>query len=263
MELTKGNASNTNSEREALLTPSTFNADQERRELQNLVASSAPSSVESCNEVVATAIPISPDDVFQQNDIPMVTATAVTDAHSGVHPTNQSTSSNTKDSKEELIVSPILPPQQSNNPNYAPTASPIRNYSTPTAEQHTTASLLRQAHHRGMVEAEIERTQDTFAKTALENIRNETTAALHIAKLNAEKSKRVDEGLTVDGGIHEQYNCNSNTTSVCTDNAEEVHARPFGTTTKDGKRGYEVNEYEVAEYDTAEYDTSEYKSLYD
>jgi hypothetical protein len=263
MELTKDRPS-AGSEREALLNPSTLDANQERQELQSLVASAPP--VESCTsrDIVATAIPISSFDAFQDNDLPIATATALPVTHHGVNQTIQSSSNNQKDVKQEQITVSPLPLEQelpTNHPHNLPTASPIRTYTTPTTEQQTTATLLRQAQHRGFIESEIERTQDTFAKTSLDNIRKDTAAALRIAQLNALKSKRSDEGLTVDEGVHS----NCSTTAIPTTytaNAEEEYKRPFGTI-KDGKRGYEVNEYEVGEYDTKEYDVAEYKSLYD
>ena len=138
-----------------------------------------------------------------------------------------------------------------------PTAPTLQSYTSPTTHQHTTASLLRQAQHRGEVETEIDKTKDMFAKAQLDSMRNETATALEIAKINAQKAKRVDEGLTVDEGIHHNHvSTEINTTS------ENEPIRPFGTT-KDGKRGYVVNTYDVAEYDTAEYDVTEYKSVYD
>jgi hypothetical protein len=259
MELTKDRPS-AGSEREALLNSSTLDANQERQELQSLVASAPP--VESCTsrDIVATAIPISSFDAFQDNDLPIATATALPVTHHGVNQTIQSSSNNQKDVKQEQITVSPLPLEQELPTNNLPTASPIRTYTTPTTEQQTTATLLRQAQHRGFIESEIERTQDTFAKTSLDNIRKDTAAALQIAQLNALKSKRSDEGLTVDEGVHSNY---STTTIPTTANAEEEEKkRPFGTI-KDGKRGYEVNEYEVGEYDTKEYDVAEYKSLYD
>jgi hypothetical protein len=254
-------SSKVSSENASLLRPSPFDADQERQDLHNISAP-APSinSVESpysSQDVVATAVPIS-DDTFGDNICPMATATAVTFAQgTGTQapppPSSSSQSSkNTKEEHDEVLVSPLPP-----NTNL-PSAPAISTYTTPTTHQHTTASLLRQAQHRGFIETEIDKTKDMLAKAQLQNLRNDTAAALERAKVNAQKAKRSDEGLTVDEGIHNNYPHDS------TSNAqrEEEPTRPFGTT-KDGKRGYEVAEYDVAEYDTSEYDVAEYRSVYD
>ena len=232
-----------------------FNAEHEHQELQDIMASAPPTNcVHSCfnsQEVVATAVPIS-SDAFQENAIPMVTATAVTAAQIG-EATSFVPSQELKGAKEEEV---IVSPQLSNNANLA-TAPTLQSYTSPTTHQYATASLLREAQHRGEVETEIDKTKDMFAKAQLENMRSETAAALEIAKVKAQKAKRIDEGLTVDEGIHHYVSSEINARRE-----EQQHVRPFGTT-KNGKRGYEVNEYDVAEYDTAEYDVSEYKSVYD
>lgn len=262
MELTKGDSHQTEeSGSEALLQPSSFNPDVERQELQRALMPQNDSQ-----EVVATAIPIS-SATFVENNIPVATATAMTTAPmSSVQVPTQSTASTKAESldKEEGITVESLPATEHTTSTSLPDAQVIKNYTSnlPATQQHTTASLLRQAQHKGQVESEIEKTKDYFAKIHTDAERNETTAAVRVANAKAmSKAWRHDEGLTVDEGIHRRY-ANEYSRGEENETSEEV-VRPYGSKSADGKRGYEVAEYDTAEYDTADYDVTEYKSVYD
>ena len=263
MELTKDKSRSSASQNEARLRPSPFHADQERQDLQSALLASAPpldAQGNSQEVVIPTAVPIS-GDAFEQNSLPIATATAVASipcsTGSNATQTTAPTQKLDKTNDDEVTVTPL--PDNDTNLSTVPT---FHNYTNPTAIQQQTASLLRQGTHRGQVESEIDNTKDFFAKAHLENMRRETAEALKIAHVKARKAKQWDEGLTVDEAIHR--NCaRRESDSNATTKSEEEEVRPFGTTTPDGKRGYEVAEYDVAEYETGDYNVTEYKSVYD
>ena len=262
MEMTRGKAkSDASSESENLLRQSSFDAEQERQDLHHILTASAPTvgdfvSSDSSNKIVATAVPISSDTALEINSIPMAMATAVNATTQVIETQTSPTASSpvqpriTKE-EDEVKVSPL---HTAENLSIAPVLS---NYSTPAEYQQSDASLLRQAQHRGLIETEVDKTKDMFAKAQLENMRKETATALQRAEINARKAKKSDEGLTVDESIHHNYK--NSTIDV---KREEEPTRHFGTT-KNGKRGYEVAKYDVSDYDTSEYDVSNYKSLYE
>lgn len=244
MELTKDKSRSSASQNEARLRPSPFHADQERRDLQS--ALTAP------QEVVATAVPISGDS-FEQNSLPIATATAVASVpcSTGSSAAPSAPSRKLDKTNDEVAVAPL--PDNTTVPTF-------RHYANPAAIQRENESLLRRATHRGRAESEIDNTKDFFAKAHLENMRRETAQALKAADVKARKAKQWDEGLTVDEAVHRNY---ARRESDTTRRSEEEEVRPFGTTTVDGKRGYEVAKYDVADYETEEYNVSEYKSVYD
>ena len=262
MEMTRGKAkSEASSESEHFLRQSSFDAEQERQDLQHILTVSAVEdnvvSYDNSDNIVATAVPISSENTFEYNSLPLATATTVKTTTQAVTTGTQTTPAtslgqprNTKE-EDEVKVSPLH-----TDANLS-TAHALSSYSTPATYQQVDASLLRQAQHRGLVETEIDKTKDMFAKAQLKNTRKDTAAALQRAEINARKAKRSDEGLTVDESIHHNY-----VHSTINGRSEEEPTRQFGTT-KDGKRGYEVAEYDVTDYDTSEYDVTNYKSLYD
>lgn len=287
MEMTKGKLRSTKeSESEALLPPSPFTRDEERRELQSILEASTvppqpPQTIgyasfgDNAQDFVATAIPIYSESFEENSLLPVARATALsaTSTHaSGLE--NASPSSGLKEpnrpsptkkeaylssKNEDVIVEPLLM-----NGQTTPTVQDARICNLPTAHQQTTASLLRQAQHKGEVESEIEKTLDSFARVTVDTMRHKTAMELKTANvIAAHKVGRVDEGLTVDDSIHTNYAYEYSATREERAEREDSVIRPYGTTGVDGKRGYDVAEYDTAEYNIAEYDVTEYKSVYD
>lgn len=79
----------------------------------------------------------------------------------------------------------------------------------------------------------------------------------------ARKVGSVDEGLTVDGGIHRLNHLKEDEEQQQEEEEEDDDVRLYGNKQCGGKGGYEVKEYDTGEYDTSEYDVAEYKSVYD
>jgi hypothetical protein len=236
----------------ATLRPSTFDSEHEHSELQRILSSNS-------HQVVVSAVPISSDIFEGSSSLPIATATSTSPVmyNTATRMTEPAVchqqSDKANEQVDEIIVSPL--PVNTN----IPTAHIIPKYTSPSMIQGTNASLLRQAQHRGRVEAEIDKTKDTFAKAQLDHTRKQTAAALEIAALNARKARASDEGLTVRAEIHTKYACDSLAVDA---KSIENQKKPFGTIIN-GKRGYEVAKYDVEEYDTTEYEVTEYKSIYD
>ncbi|KAL3799036.1 hypothetical protein HJC23_005175 [Cyclotella cryptica] len=289
MEMTKGKLrSTTESESDALLPPSPFTPDEERRELQRVLeASTLPtqrsqpinsaSFGDNVQDFVATAIPIYSESFEENNLLPVARAAVLRGnaAHdSGIGgasplsgskephrqpPTKKEAERSSK--YEDVIVEPLSTNGQTTS--VVPDATSLQNY-TCNAHQRTTASLLRQAQHKGEVESEIEKAFDSFARVTVDAMRQKTAMELKTANaIAAHKAGRVDEGLTVDDSIHTNYAYDYSTTREERTERDDPDFRPYGAVGADGKRGYEVAPYDTADYNIGEYDVTEYKSVYD
>ncbi|KAL7477617.1 hypothetical protein ACHAW6_003421 [Cyclotella cf. meneghiniana] len=291
MEMTKGKLRSTaNSESETPLPPSPFTPVDERRELQLIMgASTLPpqppqtishaSFVDNLQGFVATAVPVYSESFEENYPLPVATATALSSTSShdiGIGSDSQSSGLKPKwyspiekeaelsSKDEDFIVVPLSINGQATSTR--PDGRLLQNCTGngPATHQQTTASLLRQAQHRGEVESEIEKTYDRFAQVTVDSMRHKTAMELKAANVKAAlKAGRVDEGLTVDDSIHTKCVYEYSATREEQTGRDDSDFTPYGNTGADGKRGYEVAEYDTAEYSIAEYDVTEYKSVYD
>jgi len=133
---------------------------------------------------------------------------------------------------------------------------------------------LRAANVMGTISSEYEIADVARAQRQVRHVlQEENELALQLANMKAAVAREggEDEGLTVDGRIHNMY-CDDNNNNLeaskraqLKKDEEDEDVSPYGNAQRNGKRGYEVQPYDVSEYDPKghEYEVSEYKSVYD
>mmetsp|Transcript_4825 Transcript_4825/g.8999 ORF Transcript_4825/g.8999 Transcript_4825/m.8999 type:complete len:329 (-) Transcript_4825:246-1232(-) len=181
---------------------------------------------------------------------------------------------------DDVIVRPEPPSYKTNdnnNTNYAfPTAPAFPTHAThlPSTEQHTVSSQLRAANAVGAILSDEERLGVARAQRHGRTVRNyhDNEAVAMANRRAAAQARAMDEGLTVDEGVHrlsldaeEEDGGGRGSREGTKGREEEDDHRPYGNKKQQpGKGGgYEVNEYDVSEYETREYDVTEYKSVYE